>query len=91
LAVTGREVSMAIEIEAETRKRMVASIRRYFEQELEEEIGDLQAGFLLDYCLKEICPTVYNQAIADAQAWMLGRVEDLEGSLYEPELDFWQR
>ncbi len=82
---------MAIEIKADDRKRLVASIRRYFEQELEEEIGDLQAGFLLDFCLKEICPTVYNRAIADAQAWMVGRVEDLEGSLYEPEFDFWPR
>ncbi len=70
---------------------MVASIRRYYEQELDEEIGDLQAGFLLDFCLREICPTVYNQAIADAQAWFLGRVEDLEGSLYEPEFDYWKR
>ena len=87
----GRDVRVAIEIQAEPRKRMVASIRRYFEQELEEEIGDLQAGFLLDFCLEEICPTVYNQAIADAQSWMLARVEDLEGSLYEPEFDFWQR
>ena len=82
---------MAISIEAETRKRMVESIRRYFEQELDEEIGELQAGFLLDYFLKEIAPTVYNRAIADAQAWMLGRVEDLEASLYEPEFDFWER
>ena len=82
---------MAIELDAELRKRLVASIRRYFEEELEEEIGELQAGFLLDFCLKEICPTVYNRAIGDAQAWMLGRVDDLEGSLYEPELGFWQR
>ena len=80
-----------MEIQDDIRKRMVASIRRYYEQEMEEEIGDLQAGFLLDYFLKEIGPTVYNQAIADAQAWMLGRVEDLEGSLYEPEFGFWQR
>ncbi len=82
---------MTIEIEPDTRKRMVASILRYFEQELDEEIGELRAGLLLDFCLLEICPTVYNRAIADAQAWMLGRVEDLEGSLYEPELDFWKR
>jgi uncharacterized protein (DUF2164 family) len=54
---------------------MVASIRRYCEQELDEEIG----------------PTVYNQAIADAQGWMLGRVEDLDGSLYEPVFGFWHR
>ena len=82
---------MAIKLERETRERMVESIRRYFEQELDEEIGDLKAGFLLDFCLKEICPTVYNQAIADAQAWMLGQVDDLEGSLFEPELGYWKR
>ena len=29
--------------------------------------------------------------IHDAQAWMLGRVEDLEGSLYEAEFDYWKR
>ena len=82
---------MAIEVEDETRKRMVVSIQRYYEQEVEEEISALQAGFLLDYFLKEIAPTVYNQAIADTQAWMLARVEDLEGSLYEAEFDFWKR
>ncbi len=82
---------MTIQIEPDTRKQMVASIRRYFEQELDEEIGDLQAGFLLDYFLQEIAPTVYNRAIGDAQAWMLARVEDLESSLYEPEFDFWER
>ena len=82
---------MAIKLEDESRKRMVASIRRYFEQELDREIGDLQAGFLLDYFLAEIAPTVYNRAIADAQAWMLARVEDLESSLYEPEHGYWPR
>ena len=82
---------MGIRIEDEARKRMIASIRRYFEQELEEEIGDLQAGFLVDFFLAEIAPTVYNRAIADAQAWMLGRLEDLESSLYEPEFDYWER
>ena len=80
-----------IELEPDTRKRMVESIRRYFEQEMDEEIGDLQAGFLLDYFMKEIAPSVYNRAIGDAQAWMLGRVEDLEASLYEAEFDFWDR
>ncbi len=82
---------MAIEIPREIRQRMVASIRQYFERELDEEIGDLKAGLLLDFCLEEICPTVYNRAIADAQAWLMGRLEDLEGSLYEPEFGYWER
>lgn len=82
---------MPIELDPDTRKTMIASIQRYFDQERDEEIGELQAGFLLDYFLAEIAPTVYNRAIGDAQAWMLGRVEDLEPSLYEPERGYWKR
>jgi uncharacterized protein (DUF2164 family) len=51
----------------------------------------VKAGLLLDYVLKEIGPTIYNQAIADAQAYFTGRVADLEGVCHEPEFGFWPR
>jgi uncharacterized protein (DUF2164 family) len=82
---------MAIKLSAEARKRLVASIKRYAAENLDEEIGDLKAGLLLDYCLKEIGPSIYNQAIADAQAYFSGRVADLEGVCHEPEFGFWPR
>lgn len=82
---------MAIELSSETRERLVASIKRYAAENLDEEIGDLKAGLLLDYCLKEIGPAIYNKAIADAQAYFQGRVTDLEGVCYEPEFGFWPR
>jgi hypothetical protein len=44
---------------------------------------------LLDFCVREIGPAVYNQAIADAQAYFQGRVADLEGVCYEPEFVYW--
>ena len=44
---------------------------------------------LLDYCLKEIGPTIYNQAIADAQSYFQGRVSDLEGVCHEEEFTYW--
>jgi uncharacterized protein (DUF2164 family) len=53
------------------------------------DIGDLKAGLLLDYCLKEIGPVFYNRAIADAQAYFQERVVDLEGVCYEKEFTFW--
>ena len=59
---------MAIKISPETRQRLIASLKRYAAENLDEELGDLKAGLLLDYCLTEIGPAVYNQAIADAQA-----------------------
>ena len=82
---------MAIRIPPETRTRLIASIKRYADENLDGEIGDLKAGLLLDYCLKEIGPAVYNQAIADAQSYFTGRVADLEGVCHEEELGYWPR
>ena len=68
---------MAIKLSPETTKQLHASIKRYVAENLDQEIGDLKAGLLLDYCLKEIGPTIYNRAIADAQAYLQERVVDL--------------
>jgi len=80
---------MAIELSPEITKQLQSSIKRYFAETLDQDIGDLRAGMLLNYCLKEIGPSVYNQAIADAQAYFQGRVGDLEGVCYEKEFTYW--
>lgn len=80
---------MTIELTAETRRKLIGSIRRYGEENLAEEFGDLKAGLLLDYCLEEIGPAVYNQAIADARAFMTDRLADLEAACYETEMRYW--
>ena len=59
------------------------------EQSLEQEIGELKAGLLLDYFLEELGPTVYNRAIADAQTRMEQRLADLTGELYADEFPYW--
>lgn len=75
----------------EARTRAVASLKRYFEEELEQEIGDLRVGLLLDYLLGELGPTVYNLAIADARAFFEERAADLEGVCYRAEFPWWDR
>ena len=80
---------MAIKLSPEATKRLRASIKRYVAENLDQDIGDLKAGLLLDYCLKEIGPSIYNQAIADAQAYFTGRVADLEGVCHEEEFGYW--
>jgi uncharacterized protein (DUF2164 family) len=82
---------MAIKLPPETITRLVASIKRYAAENLDGEIGDLKAGLLLEYCLEEIGPSIYNQAIADAQSYFTGRVADLEGVCHEAEFGFWPR
>lgn len=79
---------MAIELPDETKTQLVYSIRRYFEEERNEEIGDLQASFLLDFVLTEIGPSIYNQAVKDAQSSMQRVVADLDLTLHEPEFAY---
>jgi uncharacterized protein (DUF2164 family) len=82
---------MPIKLSPETTKRLLASMKRYAKENLDEEMGDLKAGLFLEFCLKEIGPPVYNAAIADAQAYFTDRVADLEGVCHEPESGFWPR
>ncbi len=79
---------MAIVLPDETKDALVYSIKRYVQEELEQEIGDLQAQFLLEFVLKEVGPSIYNKAIQDAQARMQVAVADLDATLHEPEFGY---
>lgn len=76
---------MTIKLSKERRKELIAAIKAYFLEHHDEEIGDLKAGLLLDFFLKKLGPSIYNQAVKDAQAYFQQRVEDLDGACYEPE------
>ncbi len=78
-----------IELPPHTRNDAVASIKRYFQDNFPEPIGDLPANLLLNYILEEIGPAIYNRAVADAQARIIQRASDLEGELYAPEFQYW--
>jgi uncharacterized protein (DUF2164 family) len=80
---------MAIALSPEVTKEILSSIKRYVAENFEQDIGDLKAGLLLDYVLKEIGPSVYNKAIADAQAYFLARTGDLDGVCFEKEFTYW--
>ncbi|HEX4067549.1 MAG TPA: DUF2164 domain-containing protein [Acidobacteriaceae bacterium] len=82
---------MTFELSKQARTDAIASLRRYFAENLPEPIGELPAGLLLNYFLEEVGPAIYNKAIADAQARMTQRVADLSGELYEAELQYWPR
>jgi len=81
----------AIELPQPARAEAIASIQRFFEENMPEPIGDLRAGLLLDFFLEEIGPVAYNRAIADAQARLLQRVSDLDGELYAEPFQYWPR
>lgn len=78
-------------LQPDTEQYLLASIKRFFAEELEQDIGDLKAGIVLDYFVREIGPSIYNQAIADAQQTLERNVADLAGTRYQPEFDFWKK
>jgi len=82
---------MNIELSKEMRAQAVASLQRYFEENMSDPIGELPAGLLLNFFLEEIGPVVYNRAIADAQARMEQRAADLGGELFADEFQYWPR
>jgi uncharacterized protein (DUF2164 family) len=82
---------MAIELDAETSERLKASLKRYFAEALDLDIGDLKASLLLQFILKEIGPSIYNRAVADAQSCMQDMVSDVDGTCFEPEYGYWKR
>lgn len=78
-----------IELPENARKQAIASIRKYFDEDLDNEIGDLKAALVLDYFLAEIGPAVYNAAIADARAFFDERAADLSALCHRDEFPYW--
>ena len=82
---------MNMELPKPIRAAAIASIQRYFSENMPEPIGELPAGLLLNYFLEEIGPLIYNRAIADAQARMQEHVVDLNGQLFADEFQYWPK
>lgn len=82
---------MTIEISKEARKEAIASIERYFQENMEEKIGNVAAGALLGFFLEEIGAVVYNKAVADVQERLQSRVMELDIEVHEDEFQYWRK
>jgi uncharacterized protein (DUF2164 family) len=82
---------MTIELGKEARKEAIASIERYFRENMDEPIGNVAAGGLLGFFLEEIGPAIYNQAVADAQERLQARVSELDIEVHEDEFQYWRK
>jgi uncharacterized protein (DUF2164 family) len=80
---------VSIQLDKEVRAEAIASIERYFAENMDERIGNLGASALLSYFLDEIGPTIYNQAVADVQEKLQQRVLDLDYELRKDEFRYW--
>ncbi|HEF5871843.1 TPA: DUF2164 domain-containing protein [Burkholderia cenocepacia] len=82
---------MTIELDKDVRDRAIASLQRYFTENMDEPIGNIQAGALLHFFIQEIAPAIYNLAIADAQERLHARVAELDIECHEEPFEYWKK
>lgn len=82
---------MTIELTKEDRAQALASIERYFRENMDERIGNIAASGLLGFILEEIGPSIYNRAVADAQERLMARVSELDFEVHEDEFVYWRK
>jgi uncharacterized protein (DUF2164 family) len=82
---------MTIEISKEARQQAIASIERYFNENMEEKIGNIAAGALLGFFLEEVGPIVYNKAVADVQERLQSRISEVDLEVHEDEFQYWRK
>jgi len=80
---------MAIELNKEETAAIVPSLQKFFREELEHDLSELRAKFLLDYICKEIAPFAYNRGVKDAETYFRNKVEDLSATCFEDGLTYW--
>jgi uncharacterized protein (DUF2164 family) len=82
---------MKMELTKEARQTALESLQKYFEVNMDEPLGNLKGGALLDFILEEIGPCIYNKGVADAQERMQARLGELDYEVHADEFQYWRK
>ncbi len=72
----------------EERTWLVSRIQDHFSDELDQEIGNMDAEFLIDFFAKTAGPLFYNSGVRDAQTLLTRKLEDVTDEFYALEKPF---
>ena len=76
-----------IALTPEERRAAAARLRALLAEQLDVEIGGLEAEALLDGLAKEVGAVFYNRALADARAVVAAKAEDIDDALHALDRD----
>lgn len=74
-----------IKFSAEEKALLVDKLKRYFSEELDQDLGQFDAEFLLDFISSELGAVYYNQGLQDARLVMQAKLEQIDDAIYEIE------
>ncbi len=64
---------------------LIHKLQRYFSAELDRDLGQFEADFLLDFIAGDIGAFFYNRGLQDAQALIVEKMESVADAIYEIE------
>ena len=76
---------VTIEFSKEQKAAIAGRIKAYFLDNLDQEIGQFDAEFLLDFFSEEVGPYYYNSGLRDARSLLEAQLENISDALYEIE------
>ncbi len=76
---------MRIKLSDERKQSIADELTAYFQSEFDEEISEFRALEIVDFMLKKIGPSQYNQAVSDVRKYLAERIEDLDIEFSEPD------
>jgi uncharacterized protein (DUF2164 family) len=71
-----------IKFTQEEKEILIPKIKMYLSEELDFEIGNFDAEFLLDFFSEEVGPYFYNKGIKDSLDMLDTRMEEVKESIY---------
>ncbi len=75
-----------MEFTRDEKEVLVQKLKRYLDQELDVQVGQFDAEFLLEFFSKEIGVYHYNRGLKDAQDVFKSKVESITDAIYELEI-----
>jgi len=74
-----------IKFSPQEKEQLVIKLQHYFLKELDHELGQFDADFLLDFISNEMGSHFYNRGLYDAQAILTERLDSISDAIYEIE------
>jgi uncharacterized protein (DUF2164 family) len=74
-----------IEFPAQQKEQLIQKLQKYMSKELDVELGQFDADFLLDFISEEMGSTYYNQGLYDAQTVLTDKMDSLTDAIYQLE------
>lgn len=75
-----------IEFSPSEKEVLTSQIQTYFNDELNQNIEQFDAEFLLDFFSEKVGAYFYNKGLADAQTVIEEKVDNIKEAIYEIEL-----